>query len=50
MMGSGGELSVAKFRGDEEADADMKERDACRIGGAFRHRNLEAAAAIIYVL
>jgi hypothetical protein len=26
----------------------MKKRDAWRRGGAFKHRNLEAAAAIVY--
>jgi len=46
VAGSGGEASVAKLR----EDAEMKEREACRRGGAFKHRNLEAAAAIVYVV
>jgi hypothetical protein len=45
---SGGVVSVAKDREDVEDDV-MKLRDTCRSGGAFRHRNLLAAAAIVSV-
>jgi len=40
---------VAKLREDVEdvEDAERKERDACRNGGAFKHRNLVATAAIL---
>lgn len=45
VMGSGGEASVAKLL--EDAEADMKERVTCRSGGAFKHRNLDTAVAIL---
>jgi hypothetical protein len=44
VAGSEVEVSVAKVL----EDAEMKKREACRRGGAFKHRNLEAAAAIVY--
>jgi hypothetical protein len=45
--GSGVVASVAKAR--EEDDGEMKERETCRNGGAFRHRNLVVAAAIMCI-
>lgn len=41
--GSGGDASVAK----EREEAEMNDRDASRNGGAFKHLNLVAVAAII---
>jgi hypothetical protein len=45
--GSGFAASVAKDRDVEEAE--MKVRDTWRRGGAFRHLNLLAVAAIITI-
>ena len=46
-MGAGSvvEVSVAKER--EEDVEEMNDRDTCRRGGAFRHLNLVAVAAIV---
>ena len=41
--GSGVEASVAK----EREEAAMNDREACRNGGAYRHLNLVAVAAIL---
>lgn len=43
---SGGDASVAKQRVE---DADMRVLDAWRIGGAFKHLNRPARAAILRV-
>jgi len=43
---SGVSVAVAK---DREEDAEMKDRDACRKGGALRHLNLVAFMAIMYI-
>jgi hypothetical protein len=40
---SGVEASVAK----EREEAEMNDREACRNGGAYRHLNLVAVAAIL---
>ena len=45
--GSGVEASVANVR--EEDEAEIKERETCRKGGAFRHLNRVAVAAILYI-
>lgn len=42
--GSGGDASVARHRDD---DADMRVLDAWRRGGAFKHLNRPATAAIL---
>ena len=44
---SGEVVSVAKDR--EDVEVEMKLRDTCRNGGAFKHLNLLAAAAIVSV-
>ena len=46
---SGGVLSVVKDREDVEEE-DMREREACRKGGAFKHLNRVAAAAIASIM
>lgn len=44
-VGSGVEASVAK----EREEAEMNDREACRNGGANRHLNLVAVAAILNI-
>lgn len=46
-MVSGGEVSVAN---DLEVEVeDIRDREACRKGGAFKQRNLVTVAAIVYM-
>lgn len=44
-VGSSVEASVAK----EREEAEMNDREACRNGGAYRHLNLVAVAAILNI-
>ena len=46
-VGSGVDASVAKDRDVDEVE--MKDRETCRKGGAFRHLNLVAVAAIVCI-